>query len=67
MPRITVRNDMGLMLALGIILIWLAGIVGWVLNIISIATGTFTPLTPLMVLRLIGIFVAPLGSVLGYC
>ena len=39
---------------------------GWVMNIVAIAGSTFDPLTGLVVLRCIGVFVAPLGVVLGY-
>lgn len=46
--------------------VFLAGVGGWVANIVAIANGDFTPLTGMMVLRVIGIFFAPLGAVLGY-
>jgi len=40
---------------------------GWVLNIIAIAHANFNDITGLLVLRIIGVFVAPLGAILGYC
>ncbi len=43
----------------------IAGFIGWVMNIVTIAT-TFTELTGLMIIRIVGIFIAPLGAVLGY-
>jgi hypothetical protein len=43
-----------------------AAIVGWVWNIIKLAAMTFDPLTGLLVLRAIGIFVPPVGAVVGY-
>lgn len=51
---------------LAFLLVILAGVAGWIMNIFAIA-GSFTePLTGLFVLRIVGIFVAPLGAVLGY-
>lgn len=53
-----------------VILVWLAmlavGGYGWVMNIIKIAGAGFDPLSGLVVLRVVGVFVAPLGAVLGY-
>jgi hypothetical protein len=43
-----------------------AGIGGWIANIYKLVGASFDPLTGLVVLRCIGIFVAPLGSVLGF-
>lgn len=40
--------------------------VGWVLNIIELAGMSFEPITGLAVLRVIGVFIPPLGAVLGY-
>lgn len=40
---------------------------GWCMNIYTIATTPeISPLTGMMVARIIGIFVAPLGGVLGF-
>jgi hypothetical protein len=39
---------------------------GWVSNIVQIAGSDFNDLTTFLVLRFIGIFVAPLGAILGY-
>jgi hypothetical protein len=52
--------------ALIIISIWLAGVIGWILNIVTLAQSSFDVLTGMLVLRVVGIFVAPLGAVLGY-
>ena len=40
--------------------------VGWILNIMNIAASTGDPVTGMFVLRCVGIFLAPLGAVLGY-
>lgn len=45
----------------------LAGVYGWVNNILIIAHSDFVHLTGMFVLRCIGVFVAPLGAVLGFC
>lgn len=52
-------------IALGVIAIWLASLVGWVLNLVAIFDADFGHVTGLLVLRIVGIFVAPIGSVLG--
>lgn len=39
---------------------------GWVMNIINIANMIDSPLTGKFVLMVVGIFVAPLGVVLGW-
>ncbi len=48
--------------------IWLVTViliaVGWVMNIIALAHAS--AVTVLVVLRIIGIFVPPLGAILGY-
>ena len=51
-------------------IVWLAIVIaagyGWVMNIITLAHSDFDPITGLLVLRVVGIFVAPLGTILGY-
>lgn len=60
-------------LILGAGAVWIAVaialVLGWVLNIItlvSLATGPVTDVTLMFILRVVGIFVPPLGGVLGY-
>jgi hypothetical protein len=53
-------------LGLLVSIILLAGVVGWVWNIVKIV-GTFSDvLTGMFIARCIGVFVAPLGAVLGF-
>ncbi len=51
-------------------LVWVvllvAGAVGWVWNIVRIVGHMSDPITGLFVVRCIGVFVAPVGAVLGY-
>ena len=49
-----------------ILIVGMFGIWGWVWNIIKIATGGFDPITGMIVLRIIGVCMAPLGAVLGF-
>lgn len=42
------------------------GFVGWISNIIKLIYSDFDPLTGMVVGRVIGIFFAPLGAILGY-
>lgn len=48
------------------IAIIIAIVYGWVMNIVIIAGSNFSELTGLLILRIVGIFVGPLGVVLGY-
>ena len=51
-------------------IVWLCIIIaiayGWIMNIVSIAHSSFNDITGMLVLRVVGIFVAPLGTVLGF-
>lgn len=51
----------GAIILFGIII---AGAIGWILNIVAIANTT--AFSGLVVIRAIGVFLAPLGAVLGY-
>jgi len=44
----------------------ISALVGFVLNIVKLTGATFSPLEAETVLRTIGIFVPPLGAVLGF-
>lgn len=48
------------------VILLLAGIVGWVMNIVTVVHLLSDPLTGFFVLRCIGILLFPLGAVLGY-
>jgi hypothetical protein len=42
------------------------GVIGWVMNITTIVSHINDPVTGMTVLRAVGIFLFPLGAVLGY-
>ena len=42
------------------------GFWGWVWNIVKIVGSDFGQITGLLVMRVIGVFLAPLGAVLGF-
>lgn len=44
----------------------IAGLVGWVMNIINVVGMINDPITGMFILRCVGILLAPLGAVLGY-
>ena len=46
--------------------IGLLAIGGWVANIVKLAGSTFDVITGMLVLRVIGIFIPPLGAVMGF-
>lgn len=53
--------------SLAILTIVLAMAAGWCMNIYTIATSPeIFPLTGMMILRIVGIFVAFLGGIIGY-
>ena len=45
--------------------IWIAAIIGWIINIVTLAHTVDAPITGMFILRCVGIIVAPLGAVLG--
>jgi len=54
---------------IGVVLLWsaliLTGLYGWVHNIIMLTTANFHPVGAEVVLRVVGIFLGPLGAILG--
>lgn len=49
-----------------IVVLVLGGVGGWVANIVKLADMDFGAITGMLVIRAVGIFVAPLGSVMGF-
>lgn len=49
-----------------ILVVVLLGAGGWIANIVKIVNTGFDVFTGLLVARCIGVFVAPVGAVLGY-
>jgi hypothetical protein len=56
-------NTVALLVWLGIII---AAIVGWIMNLGAIIDHDFALETGMGILRVIGVFMAPIGAVLGY-
>lgn len=50
---------------LAVVLI-LGGAIGWIWNIVKIVGTGFDAFNGMLIARCIGVFVAPLGAVLGY-
>jgi hypothetical protein len=53
----------------GCILLWIVGLLGWVLNIVQVLShipAQLNEATPMYILRIVGILAVPLGSVLGF-
>ena len=65
MLKFTVRNP-GVLAVLIFIGLFIASLVGWVWNIVKMTGMDFAAETAMFIVRAIGIFVAPLGAVLGY-
>lgn len=49
-----------------VIILWILGIIGWVMNIVDIISMMSGELTAMLIIRLVGVFVFPLGAILGY-
>ncbi len=62
----TTKIKVGLFTWLMILTVVILGFAGWVMNIMTIAGSNFNDLTGLLVLRVVGIFIAPMGAVLGW-
>ena len=43
----------------------IAGVVGWIANLVQIVGMVSDPITALFLLKCVGLFMAPIGSVLG--
>lgn len=48
------------------LIVWLAAIVGWIMNIYKFVSMFGEEVTTWFIARAIGIFFAPLGAVIGY-
>lgn len=46
--------------------VFLLAVGGWVANIIKVFGAVSDPITGMFILRVVGIFAAPVGAVLGY-
>ena len=60
------KYDLSAGTAIAILIVFFAGVVGWVMNIAELIGMIGASLDAEFVLRLVGVFVAPLGAVLGY-
>ena len=49
-----------------IALLFVFGACGWVWNIVKLIQAVADPITALFILRIVGIFFAPLGAILGF-
>jgi len=46
--------------------IFIAAIIGWVMNVIAIIGALSGPITAMFIARCVGVFAAPVGAILGY-
>ena len=59
-------TSVDLMVVIFGIAVAVAGVGGWIWNIVKIFATVADPIGGMFILRCIGIFVAPLGAVLGF-
>lgn len=60
------KSDTGIVFAITYILIIVGGFIGWVLNIVNLFKTENFEFTGVVILQIVGIFVGPLGAILGY-
>jgi len=58
-------SGMPIQLAVFVILLWLVCIYGWIVNCINVVNSDFSNITGLLVVRVVGIVAAPVGSFMG--
>lgn len=49
-----------------VLVVFLVGAGGWIANIVKLVGSSFDPLTGMVIARVIGVFVAPVGAALGF-
>lgn len=59
-------DKVGLAGIVAILAIAVGGGYGWVCNIIALYHSSFPPFTGQLVLRVVGVFIPPVGAVMGY-
>lgn len=57
---------LGLTATLGMLGLFIAAVVGWIMNIITIFHMASLTISGELLIRIIGIFIAPIGAILGY-
>lgn len=66
----TLFEGLGALTGLAWLVVWVLAGIGWIWNIVKIShtmPGDFAHATPLWVCRVVGVFAAPLGAILGFC
>jgi len=61
-----IRQKGNTILGLLIIIIAILGFIGWIMNIVDIIHSSFNPVSTLLILRFVGIVIAPIGAFLGW-
>jgi|APGre2960657468_1045069.scaffolds.fasta_scaffold13419_7 hypothetical protein len=56
-------TSLGLLMYLAFIVVIIGG---WIMNLVEIVNYDFASITGMIILRIAGIFIAPLGAVLGW-
>lgn len=49
-----------------IVIVWIVGIGGWIANIVKLVGMLGGEITAMFIARCVGVFVAPLGVILGF-
>jgi hypothetical protein len=60
------RNKGYTSVELVLVLLTVLGAGGWIANIVKLVGMNFDPITGMLIVRAAGIFIAPLGAVMGF-
>lgn len=66
MPRHYGQAEYGLGYYLTLLVITIAAMIGWVMNVIALWNTIDGPMTAKFIVRVIGVFVPVVGAILGY-
>lgn len=60
------KLDVSLKVYIGIIVVFLIGIGGWIANIVKLIGMIDGGITAMFIARIVGVFAAPIGTILGF-
>lgn len=60
------RSNIDLFASLGLLIVMLLGVGGWIANIVKIVSTMADPISGVFIVRIVGIFAFPLGALLGF-
>lgn len=59
-------TSMGVFGAFSIVILWIGLVIGWIMNIVKLFGLSFDTFSPELVIRIVGVVLAPIGGVVGW-